>query len=100
LGDLMARTLVIHETPIDWSVFDEAGEAIPAGIAAPSIRLSSAQWELLHRFLNRRADLPQDVRERVAVSVYTSLKPLALGTELERSRLQPEAWLAEFARRT
>jgi hypothetical protein len=100
LGDLMARTLVIHETPIDWSVFDEAGKATPAGIATPSIRLSSAQWELLHRFLNRRAELPADVRRRVASSVYTSLKPLALGTDLELSRLEPEAWLVEFARRT
>jgi uncharacterized RDD family membrane protein YckC len=100
LGDLMARTLVIHETPIDWSVFDEAGEANPAAIAAPSIHLDSAQWELLHRFLNRRAELPADVRTRVASSVYVSLKPLALGTDLERSGLEPEAWLVEFARRT
>jgi uncharacterized RDD family membrane protein YckC len=100
LGDLMARTLVIHETPIDWSVFDEAGEANPAAIAAPSIHLNSAQWELLHRFLNRRAELPSDVRTRVASSVYASLKPLALGTDLERSHLEPEAWLVEFARRT
>jgi hypothetical protein len=96
----MARTLVIHETPIDWSVFDEAGEASPAATAAPSIHLSSAQWELLHRFLNRRAELPVDVRTRVASSVFASLKPLALGTDLERSQLAPEAWLVEFARRT
>jgi uncharacterized RDD family membrane protein YckC len=100
LGDLMARTLVIRETPIDWSIFDEEGGARPGGVAAPSIRLSSEQWELLHRFLNRRAELPADVRGRVASSVYTSLKPLALGTDLELSRLEPEAWLLEFARRT
>jgi hypothetical protein len=98
LGDLMARTLVIHETPIDWSIFDEAGEG-PAA-AAPSIRLSAAQWELLHRFLNRRAELPPEVRGRVAASVYAHLKPLALGTDLELSRLEPEEWLVEFARRT
>ena len=99
LGDLMARTLVIQETPIDWSVFDETNTAAPAA-AAPPIRLSSAQWELLHRFLHRRADLPAEVRARVAASVYSSLKPLALGTDLELSKLDPEAWLAEFARRT
>jgi uncharacterized RDD family membrane protein YckC len=98
LGDLMARTLVIHETPIDWSIFDEAGE--PAAVPAPSIRLTSAQWELLHRFLNRRAELPGDARARIAASVQAKLKPLALGTDLELSRLEPEPWLVEFARRT
>ena len=100
LGDLMGRTLVIHETPIDWSVFDETGAEQATPNTAPSIRLTSAQWELLHRFLNRRLDLPPDVRTRVASSVYASLKPLALGTDLELSRLEPEDWLVEFARRT
>jgi uncharacterized RDD family membrane protein YckC len=100
LGDLMARTLVIHETPIDWSIFDqEEGTASPVS-TAPSIRLSTAQWELLHRFLNRRGELPPEVRARLADSVYASLKPLARGTDLERSTLPAEAWLVEFARRT
>jgi uncharacterized RDD family membrane protein YckC len=98
LGDMMARTLVIHETPIDWSLFDEAEGALP--VTAPAIRLSSTQWELLHRFLHRREELPPDVRERLAASVYSGLKPMALGTDLELSKLEPEAWLAEFARRT
>jgi uncharacterized RDD family membrane protein YckC len=100
LGDLMARTLVIHETSIDWSVFDETDAVSTTSTGAPSIRLTSAQWELLHRFLNRRPDLPRDVRARVASSVYASLKPLALGTDLELSKLDPEPWLVEFARRT
>jgi uncharacterized RDD family membrane protein YckC len=97
LGDLMARTLVIHETPIDWSIFDQldAGEG-----GMPSIRLTSEQWELLHQYLNRRAQLPADVQARLAVSLYEKLKPLARGTDLELSRLAPEAWLAELARRT
>ena len=98
LGDRIARTLVIHETPIDWSIFDKADEADSPG--APSVRLSAAHWELLHRFLNRRAALPADARERVAASLYASLRPLAAGTDLERSSLEPEAWLAELARRT
>jgi uncharacterized RDD family membrane protein YckC len=102
LGDLMARTLVIHETPIDWSIFDQldAGEDAAAASALPSIRLSSGQWELLHQYLNRRAQLPAEVQVRLAASLYEKLKPLARGTELERSKLEPEAWLAELARRT
>jgi uncharacterized RDD family membrane protein YckC len=100
LGDLMARTLVIHETPIDWSIFDEAAAASSVPFAPPSIRLTPAQWELLHRFLNRRDELPRDVRARVAASVYANFKPFALGTDLELSKLEPEDWLVEFARRT
>ncbi len=99
LGDMMARTLVIHETPIDWSIFDEAENA-PQPATAPAIRLSSVQWELLHRFLHRREELPPEVRARLAASVYAGLKPLASGTDLELSHLEPEAWLAEFACRT
>src|SRR5476651_650598 len=42
LGDLMARTMVIHETAIDWSIFDEvdAGKGMPPlPLAGPAIRL-------------------------------------------------------------
>jgi uncharacterized RDD family membrane protein YckC len=104
IGDLMARTLVIHETPIDWSIFDqiESPETTATGSAsrAPAIRLSSAEWELLHRFLNRRGQLPADVRARLALSLYGTLKPLAQGSDLELSALAPEEWLVELARRT
>jgi uncharacterized RDD family membrane protein YckC len=102
LGDLMARTLVIHETPIDWSIFDQL-EVNPSGAGdarAVMIRLAPAQWELLHRFLNRRGQLGPEVRNRLAASLYQSLKPLAAGTDLERSALEPEEWLMELARRT
>ena len=103
LGDLMAGTLVIHETPIDWSIFDslEPAETVPGAAAPlPAIRLSAAQWELLHQYLNRRGQWPVEIRARLAAALYEKLKPLARGTELERSTLAPEAWLAELARRT
>ena len=103
LGDLMARTLVIHETPMDWSIFDQL-EANTASTrpdrGAVAIRLSPAQWELLHRFLNRREQLQPEARGRLAASLYQSLKPFAQGTDLERSTLAPEEWLMELARRT
>jgi uncharacterized RDD family membrane protein YckC len=102
LGDLMARTLVIHETQIDWSIFDQLEANTPSSAArdAVAIRLTPAQWELLHRFLNRREQLESEVRNRLATSLYQSLKPLALGTDLERSPLGAEEWLVELARRT
>ncbi len=104
LGDLMARTLVIHETEIDWSIFDQIASpaAAPGAIAVPTpaIRLTSAQWELLHRYLNRREGLPGDVRQRLAGSICEGLRPAVKGTDLERSALSPEDWLVELARRT
>jgi uncharacterized RDD family membrane protein YckC len=104
LGDLMARTLVIHETKIDWSIFDQleqAEAASPDGrAAAPAVRLTSAQWELLHRYLNRRGQLQTEARARLAKSLYDTLKPAVHGTELALSPLPPEEWLVELARRT
>jgi len=105
LGDVMARTLVIHETKIDWSIFDQIESPVPASsgqqtVAAHAIRLTSEQWELLHRYLNRRDQFEAEARLRLAHSLYVSLKPAVKGTELERSPLPPEDWLVELARRT
>ena len=104
LGDLMARTLVIHETQIDWSIFDQiespASSSDSAGATTPAIRLTSTQWELLHRYLNRRKQFESEARSRLALILMESLKPAAKGTDLERSRLAPEDWLLELARRT
>jgi uncharacterized RDD family membrane protein YckC len=101
LGDLMARTLVIHETKIDWSIFDQIeSPATASPMTAPAIRLTSAQWELLHRYLNRRGQFEGEARRRLAVTLHECLKPAVKGTELERSPLSPEDWLVELARRT
>jgi len=108
LGDLMARTLVIHETQIDWSIFDQiespaagsSGLTAPAVPPAPVIRLTSAQWELLHRYLNRRDQFESAARTRLALLLKDTLRPSVKGTELERSTLSPEDWLVELARRT
>jgi hypothetical protein len=105
LGDLMARTLVIHETKIDWSLFEqiEARAAASSGMAIlsmPPIRLTPSQWELLHRYLNRREHFEQEARGRLALAIRQSLKTMVRGTDLEISSLPSEAWLMELARRT
>ena len=103
LGDLMAQTLVIHETPIDWSIFDEIEPKTAAGaspVMAPTIRLDSRQCELLHRFLNRRSQLDPEARVRLALSLKATLLSATTGTDLERSNLPPEEWLLELAQRT
>jgi uncharacterized RDD family membrane protein YckC len=105
LGDLMARTLVIHETQIDWSIFDqiEGSETASPGstsVAAPAIRLTSEQWELLHRYLNRRDQFEVEARQRLAHTLHETLKPAVKGTDLALSPLAPEDWLVELARRT
>src|SRR5476651_1335127 len=100
LGDLMARTLVIHETQIDWSIFDqiEGAAAAPGAtaVSAPAIRLTSEQWELLHRYLNRRDQFERDARQRLARSLHETLKPAVQGTDLALSSLAPEDWLVEL----
>ena len=109
LGDFMARTIVIHETKIDWSIFDqiEVEEAAASSDAAStpmqkpiSIRLSAEQWELLHRYLNRRDQLEPEASARLALSICEQLRPVAKGTDLERSALPAGEWLMELARRT
>lgn len=102
LGDLMARTMVIHETQIDWSIFDQIDDpaTTSSGAKTVSIRLTSEQWELLHRYLNRREQLEGAARQRLAVSLYETLKPAVQGTDLALSPLAPEDWLVELARRT
>ena len=102
LGDLMGRTIVIHETQIDWSIFDQIeGVAVPTAAMSPAtIRLSSAQWELLHRYINRRDHFEGNARQRLARLLYQTLKPAVQGTELAFSALAPEDWLTELARRT
>jgi len=103
LGDLMAQTLVIHETAIDWSIFDqvETLDAQAQGVVAtPGIRLNSTQWELLHRYLNRRESFEAEVRQRLAPILRDALKRAVRGTDLERSTLAPEDWLLELARRS
>jgi len=99
LGDLMARTMVIHETAIDWSIFNEV-EKVQTKDASPGIHLNSAQWELLHRYINRRTGFDYEVRERLARILYDALKKTARGSDLERSALAPEEWLLELARRS
>jgi uncharacterized RDD family membrane protein YckC len=102
LGDFMARTLVIHETKIDWSVFDQiesAGVSV-TGNNLPAVHLDPVQWELLHRYLHRREHLEPEARQRVALLLRDKLKPAAKGTDLELSSLAPVDWLAELARRT
>ena len=102
LGDVMARTFVIHETKIDWSIFDQIEQAVAISGApkAALIRLNSAQWELLHRYLNRRDQFEAEARKRLAVTLHDCLKPAVKGTELERSALEPDEWLLELGRRT
>jgi uncharacterized RDD family membrane protein YckC len=97
LGDLMARTLVIHETAIDWSIFGEE-EPVRAGAPAP-IRLGSVEWELLHRYLNRREHLEPAARRRLAELIHRKLKPRTRGTDLALSNLPPDDWLTELGRR-
>jgi len=62
--------------------------------------LTPAQWELLHRYLNRRDQFEAEARRRLALLLHETLKPAVQGTDLALSSLAPEDWLVELARRT
>jgi len=99
-GDLLARTLVIRQTPIDWNVFfSPEATAAPSTISRASIPLSPAEWEMLQRYVQRAPHLDPQIRQRLAGRLRQSLAPRVRGTDLDISPLSDEDWLAEITRR-
>jgi uncharacterized RDD family membrane protein YckC len=96
-GDLVARTLVIRERPVDWAQLLE-GES-EGGANGAAIRLSPLELEMLQRYLGRSAAMEASHRERVARLLHERLAPHERGTTLERMTLTDDAWLRELAKR-
>ncbi|PTY03983.1 hypothetical protein DB346_02570 [Verrucomicrobia bacterium LW23] len=100
-GDLAARTLVIREIPIDWSIFLANPEPEPGTNAAAITRIVLApnELELLQRYLHRAGKLDPEVKEKLAAQVKSSLMPAVRSTDLQSSPLPPQAWLEELSKR-
>jgi uncharacterized RDD family membrane protein YckC len=98
-GDLLARTLVIRETPIDWKQFFPEQEAGSLNSIHLPVALSSAEWEALHRYLRRAHSLDLETRQRLARQIRSALLPRTQGTDLESSPLPDEEWLVEISHR-
>ncbi len=96
-GDLAARTIVIRETPIDWSSFfpkDSTNQA-----SAVTIPLLPQEVEMLQRFIQRDLSAAPKIRKELSTKIRSTLQPRTMGTELENSSLPDEEWLKALAKR-
>jgi uncharacterized RDD family membrane protein YckC len=98
LGDLAARTLVIREPVMDWSLFDLVSTTDrPAH--AQRIQLAPEEFEILQRYFSRAANLPSVERENLASLVRKRLKTLERRDVLSTRTLSAQAWLEEVRQR-
>ena len=99
-GDLVARTLVIREAPIDWSIFAAHDQPVTReGRPAAPIRLGPHELEALHRYLRRERDLTPGARAATAAAVRRALSASTAGTDLQGDQGDDGDWLREVARR-
>lgn len=97
-GDIAARTIVIRETPIDWKSFFPKEEITSSESHAP-LALSSSELEMIQRYRQRAAALDPVRRRELAARIRITVQPRTLGTELEASTLDDEAWLEALSKR-
>lgn len=98
LGDLVAGTVVIHEKPFEqlqpgWELF--ARSDAPA-LPYKAVRLSAEEFQLVEAFLQRRSELPDEVRRQTAQAIAQRV-----GARLEvppEERSSPEPFLERLVR--
>ena len=96
LGDIVAGTVVVHEKAMQEVQPDfAAATAAPATTPALS-QISGHELELIERFLQRRYDLPADVRRHSAEHIAALLRG-RLGTP-DDPKLTAEDYLESVAR--
>jgi uncharacterized RDD family membrane protein YckC len=100
LGDVMAQTIVIRETALDWAFIEHINSMEASGQVENPIVLSQAQWELLQAFILRQGGLPDDCRKRIAASIRQALLPNTAGSDLETSTQPDIPWLWMLAQRS
>ncbi len=96
LGDLVAGTVVVRDRP--------APAARPAKVTAPQPSLGDApldddRFRLLARFATRAADLPQDVRDRIAATLAGRFADRQRPPGLEAADFLLDLHARELARR-
>jgi uncharacterized RDD family membrane protein YckC len=86
VGDLVAGTVVVRETPGGVAALERIGYDRVDGERERSVSLDTRSYELLHDFLARRPDLDPDAARRIERALAGTLR-----AELEREgRLTPE----------
>lgn len=100
LGDLVAGTVVVHETAeaTAYPIWNEPAQAAPAGAALEVARLTPQDLQVIETFLARKIDLPPEVRQATARKLadkYVAKMELADSTE---AQLRPEDFLEGLVR--
>jgi uncharacterized RDD family membrane protein YckC len=100
LGDLMAQTLVIRESTLDWAFFDSVSP--PAIHFTPdpqeaAISLPTVHWELLQSFAVRRTKIQPASIGRIALKIRTVLSPMVPAELAPDSSLNDTEWLVNLS---
>jgi uncharacterized RDD family membrane protein YckC len=96
-GDMLARTMVVREAPIDWSLFEWSEDT---GYSRKGlIRLEALEFEAVQRYVQRAPVLAPEAREKIAAQLRVSLQPRVLGTDLARPGGPAHEWLMELVKR-
>jgi uncharacterized RDD family membrane protein YckC len=98
LGDWLARTMVIRETPIDWSLFAVADEENKEG-SRGVVRLQPLEFEVLQRYLQRKETMDAASRETVAAQLQAWLQTRVSGINMVVATDSPSEWLEALAKR-
>jgi uncharacterized RDD family membrane protein YckC len=100
LGDYVAGTVVVHERPLEQQA--EVGwTAAGREFGSDVLQISPQEFQLIEAFLLRRAQLAEDVRERMAHEIITRLAPKLQIPAEEALRPEPllEALATEYRNR-
>lgn len=79
LGDFIAGSLVVRETPFEsvkpvWHTGESAASLVPSSSKSAAAALSLEDLALIETFLHRRHDLAPDVRSRMAWQILDRVK--------------------------
>lgn len=74
-GDLLAKTIVVREGTMDWSLLEES-RPLEGRVREPLlVGAGSEELEWLHRFWSRRTQMEPEHRARMAEQVLDRLRP-------------------------
>jgi uncharacterized RDD family membrane protein YckC len=98
VGDVLARTIVVRESKIDWDLF-RLPEEKPAAVRRTRVVLEPVQLEMLQRYLHRVRGMEPSIAEELGGKLRRALRAQIKGTDLDHAEGSARAWLEEMAAR-
>jgi hypothetical protein len=98
VGDVLARTIVVRESKIDWDLF-RLPEEKPAAVRRTRVVLEPVQLEMLQRYLHRVRGMEPSIAEELGGKLRRALRAQVKGTDLDHAEGSARAWLEEMAAR-